>query len=135
MGQVVFGEFMSRESEVNKLVSTIRDEFRILGAVTARGLALITVGGNVIFSDMSPEIKGRLNVFIPSLPALGVGSNITVNIGDRFLLIIRVSEKMVLAIFTDQRIGVVLTRATTIMKKYGEQFDKIAEMYEGKSTN
>ena len=43
---------MAQEGEINRLVNDIRNELRVLGAVTARGLALLTADGNVLYSDM-----------------------------------------------------------------------------------
>jgi hypothetical protein len=118
---------MTQESVIKNLVNEIRNELRILGSVTARGLALFAVDGRSLYSDMAPDIRERLNMFIPSFPALSVGSNITVNIGERALLMMRVSEKVVLTVFTDQKVGVVLTRMTSLAKKYGEELDKAVE--------
>nr|MDO8079647.1 hypothetical protein [Candidatus Freyarchaeota archaeon] len=124
---------MVQESVVKSLVNEIRNELRILGAITARGLALFTLDGRLLYSDTAPDIQERLNMFIPSFPALGVGSNITVNIDERTLLIMRVSERMVLAVFTDQKAGVVLMRMASLIKKYEEEFDKAVEPPTGKS--
>jgi hypothetical protein len=118
---------MAQESAIKNLVSEIRNDLRILGSVTARGLALFAVDGRSLYTDMAPDIRERLNMFSPSFPALSVGSNITVNIGERTLLIMRVSEKMILTVFTDQKVGVVLTRMTSLAKKYGEELDKAVE--------
>ncbi len=118
---------MAQESIIKNMVNAIRNELRVLGSVTARGLALFAVDGRSLYSDMAPDIRERLNVFIPSFSALSVGSNITVNIGERALLLMRVSEKMVLAVFTDQKVGVVLARMASLAKKYEEEFDKAAE--------
>lgn len=115
---------MAQEGEINRLVNDIRNELRVLGAVTARGLALLTADGNVLYSDMPSDIETRLNLFIPGFPAMSLGSNITVNIDDRALIIMRVSEKAVLAVFTDQRVGVVLARMSSLITRFGEEIDK-----------
>ncbi|MGQ9721784.1 MAG: hypothetical protein ACUVXA_10740 [Candidatus Jordarchaeum sp.] len=116
---------MAKEGEVAALVSSIKNELRILGAVTARGLALLTADGGALYSDMAPDIKKRLNMFVPGFPAMSVGSNVTVNIDDRALIIMRVSEKTVLAVYTDQRVGVVLARMSTLINKFGKELDKV----------
>lgn len=118
---------MAQEGEINRLVNDIRNELRVLGAVTARGLALLTAEGNVLYSDMPSDIETRLNLFIPGFPAMSLGSNITVNIDDRALIIMRVSEKAVLAVFTDQRVGVVLARMSSLITKFGEEIDNAIE--------
>ncbi len=118
---------MAQEGEIKRLVNDIRNELRVLGAVTARGLALLTAEGNVLYSDMPSDIETRLNLFIPGFPAMSLGSNITVNIDDRALIIMRVSEKAVLAVFTDQRVGVVLARMSSLINKFGEEIDKAVE--------
>lgn len=118
---------MAQEGEINRLVNDIRNELRVLGAVTARGLALLTADGNVLYSDMPSDIETRLNLFIPGFPAMSLGSNITVNIDDRALIIMRVSEKAVLAVFTDQRVGVVLARMSSLITKFGEEIDNAIE--------
>jgi len=128
--RINMGGVMARDERINSLVKDIRNELRILGAVTARGLALLTSDGVTLYSDMSPELRERLNVFIPGFPALGVGSNITVNIGERALIIMRVSEKTVLAVFTDQRVGVVLARMSALINKFGEELDRLVETSE-----
>lgn len=118
---------MAQEGEIKRLVNDIRNELRVLGAVTARGLALLTAEGNVLYSDMPSDIETRLNLFIPGFPAMSLGSNITVNIDDRALIIMRVSEKAVLAVFTDQRVGVVLARMSSLITKFGEEIDNAIE--------
>ncbi|WXG40295.1 MAG: hypothetical protein WED07_05660 [Candidatus Freyarchaeum deiterrae] len=122
--------FIGQESLIKNLVNEIRNELRVLGSITARGLALFAIDGRLLYLDMTEDIRARLNVFIPSFPVLTVGSNITVNIGDKALLIMRVSERMVLAIFSDQRVGVVLTMMSSLTKKYDEKFDKAVEASE-----
>ena len=124
---------MEQESAVKSLANEIRNELRILGSITARGLAFFSVDGRSLYSDMPPDIQERLNMFTPSFPALSVGSNITVNIGERALLIMRVSERMVLAVFTDQKAGVVLMRMASLIRKYEDEFDKAVETSAGKS--
>ncbi len=118
---------MAQEGEIKRLVNDIRNELRVLGAVTARGLALLTAEGNVLYSDMPSDIETRLNLFIRGFPAMSLGSNITVNIDDRALIIMRVSEKAVLAVFTDQRVGVVLARMSSLITKFGEEIDNAIE--------
>ncbi len=115
---------MAEKGEIINLINDIRNELRVLGAVTARGLALLTSDGKMLFSDMARDIEKRLNLFIPGFPAMSVGSNITVNIDERALIIMRVSERAVLAVFTDQRVGVVLARMSSLINKFGEELDK-----------
>ncbi|MFB0562567.1 MAG: hypothetical protein ACETWM_15275 [Candidatus Lokiarchaeia archaeon] len=115
---------MVQQDEINRIANDIKNELRVLGTVTARGLALITSDGEMLFSDMASDIEERLNMFVPGFPAMSVGSNITVNIDSRALIIIRVSERAVLAVFTDQRVGVVLARMGSLINKFGEELDK-----------
>lgn len=124
---------MVQEGLVKGLANEVRNELRVLGAITARGLALFAVDGRLLFSDMAGDVQERLKVFIPSFSALSIGSNITVNLGENSLLIMRVSERMVLAVFTDQKAGVVLMRMSSLIRKYEEKFDKAVETYTEKS--
>jgi hypothetical protein len=124
---------MAQEDVIKGLVNEVRNELRVLGAVTVRGLALFAVDGRLLYSDMAVDIQERLKVFVPCFSALGLGSNVTVNLGERFLLIMRVSERMVLAVFTDQKAGVVLMRMASLIRKYEEKFDKAVEAYAEKS--
>ncbi|MEM3525928.1 MAG: hypothetical protein QXV37_00815 [Candidatus Jordarchaeaceae archaeon] len=124
---------MLQDDLVRGLANEVRNELRVLGAITARGLALFSVDGRLLFSDMAADIQERLKVFIPSFPALSIGSNITVTLDENSLLIMRVSERMVLAVFTDQKAGVVLMRMASLIRKYEEKFDKAVEEYAEKS--
>lgn len=112
---------------VSKIVSMLRDELRVLGAITARGIALYTVGGKQIYSDLDPSVNERLMMFVQSFPGLSVGSYITINIGDRTLIVMRLSERAVLAVFTHQRVGIVLVKMGALIKSYGSTLDKILE--------
>jgi len=112
---------------VSKVVSMLRDELRVLGAITARGLALYTVGGKQIYSDLDPPVEERLKVFVSSFPGLSIGSHITVTIGERTLIIMRLSERSVLAVFTHQRVGIVLVKMSALIKSYGTTLDKLLE--------
>ncbi len=124
---------MGQQDKIVSIVADIKNELRILGAVTARGLALVTVDGKKLYSDMSSDIGKRLDMFVPGFPAMSVGSNITVNINDRALIIMRVSEETILAVYTDQRVGVVLARMTSLINKFGEELDKVAKKPRKKS--
>lgn len=112
---------------VSKLVSMLRDELRVLGAITARGIALYSLGGKQIYSDLDSGVEERLKMFIPSFPGLSVGSHITVNIGEKTLIIMRLSERSVLAVFTHQRVGIVLVKMNALIKSYGSTLDKLLE--------
>jgi len=112
---------------VSKIVGMLRDELRVLGAITARGIALYTVGGKQIYSDLDASVDERLKMFIPSFPGLSVGSHITVNIGERNLIVMRLSERAILAVFTHQRVGIVLVKMNALIKSYGTTLDKVLE--------
>ncbi|MEM1657973.1 MAG: hypothetical protein QXK94_02970 [Candidatus Jordarchaeales archaeon] len=112
---------------VTRIVGMLREELRVLGAITARGIALYSVGGKKIYSDLDPAVEERLRVFVPSFPGLSVGSHITVNIGERNLVIMRLSERAVLAVFTHQRVGIVLVKMGALIKSYGSTLDKVLE--------
>lgn len=124
---------MAQEDVLKSLANEVRNELRVLGAITARGLALFAVDGRLLYSDMAADVQERLKVFIPSFSALGMGSNITVNLGENALLIMRMSERMVLAVFTDQKAGVVLMRMASLIRKFEEKLDKAVETYTEKS--
>lgn len=121
LGKVLVAE------NVTKIVGMLREELRVLGAITARGIALYSVGGKRIYSDLDPAVEERLRVFVPSFPGLSVGSHITVNIGERNLIIMRLSERAVLAVFTHQRVGIVLVKMGALIKTYGSTLDKVLE--------
>lgn len=112
---------------VSKIVGMLRDELRVLGAITARGIALYTVRGKQIYSDLDSSVEERLRVFIPSFPGLSVGSHITLNIGERTLIVMRLSERAILAVFTHQRVGIVLVKMNALIKAYGSTLDKVLE--------
>ncbi|MBS7267563.1 MAG: hypothetical protein KIH10_01870, partial [Candidatus Freyarchaeota archaeon] len=55
----------------------LKGELRSFGAITDRGLALLTMKGEVLYSDLPKEVEQKLMLFKPSFPGLTVGSNIT----------------------------------------------------------
>ncbi len=105
----------------------LKGELRSFGAITDKGLALLTMKGEVLYSDLTKEVEQRLMLFKPSFPGLTVGSNITLAAENESLIVIRASQQILMAVQTQQRVGLTLVMLSGLIKRYGSKFDEFAQ--------
>lgn len=111
-------------SEDSDLVDRLKEELRTFGAISENGLALLTMKGEVIYTDLTDDIQQKIMLFKPSFPGLTVGSNITLAAENESIIVIRTSKQMLMAIQTQQRVGFTLVMLSTLIKRYATEFDK-----------
>lgn len=88
------------------------------------GLALLTSGGKIIYSDLAEDVEEKLMLFKPSFPGLIMGSNITIAAKNGSIIVMRVSEKTLMAVQTEQNVSTSLGKISTVAKRYKEEFEK-----------
>ncbi|MFB0563099.1 MAG: hypothetical protein ACETWM_18010 [Candidatus Lokiarchaeia archaeon] len=114
-------------SENSELVDRLKEELRSSGTISETGLALFTMKGKILYSDLANDIEQRLMLFKPSFPGLTIGSNITLAAEEDSVIVIRTSKKMLMAVQTQQRVGFTLVMLSTLIKRYEKEFDKYAK--------
>ncbi len=87
------------------------------------GLALLTSGGKIVYSDLAEDVEEKLMLFKPSFPGLIMGSNITIAAKNGSIIVMRVSEKTLMAVQTEQNVSTSLGKISTVAKRYKEEFD------------
>jgi hypothetical protein len=105
------------------LINRLKGELRSFGAISDKGLALFTMRGEILFSDLSSDVEKRLMLFKPSFPGLTIGSNITLAAENESVIVMRTSEKMLMAVQTQQRVGLTLVMLSSLIKRYANEFD------------
>jgi hypothetical protein len=115
-------------SENSELIDRLKEELRSSGAISESGLALFTLKGEIIYSDLADDIEQRLMLFKPSFPGLTVGSNITLAAEEDSVIVMRTSKRMLMAVKTQQRVGFTLVMLSTLIKRYEKEFDKYAKI-------
>nr|MDO8080008.1 hypothetical protein [Candidatus Freyarchaeota archaeon] len=105
-------------------VNRLKGELRSFGAISDKGIALVTMKGEILYSDLSSNIEQRLMLFKPSFPGLTIGSNITLAAENESVIVMRASEKMLMAVQTQQRVGLTLVMLSSLIKRYANEFDK-----------
>ena len=111
-------------SENSELADRLKEELRASGAIRETGLALFTMKGEILYSDLADDVEQRLMLFKPSFPGLTVGSNITLAAEEDSVIVIRTSKRMLMAVQTQQRVGFTLVMLSTLIKRYEKEFDK-----------
>ncbi len=115
---------MSGDAE---FLDKLKSELRSFGAITDRGLALLTMKGEMLYSDLTKDVEQKLMMFKPSFPGLTVGSNITLAAENESVIVIRASQQMLMAVQTQQRVGLTLVMLSGLIKRYGSKFDEFAQ--------
>ncbi len=111
-------------SENSELVDKLKEELRTFGSLNEIGLALLTIKGKILYSDLPNNVQQKIMLFKRSFPGLTVGSNITLAAENESVIVIRPSKKMLMAVQTQQRVGFTLVMLSTLIKKYTSEFDK-----------
>jgi hypothetical protein len=82
-------------------------------------------GPQQVYSDLSPLSVSKLTPFTESFLLLGVGDNLSLTLdAGKIIVISKISEKTVLIMVTDQRIGTVLVKLREVIEKYGKEIDE-----------
>ncbi|MFB0562453.1 MAG: hypothetical protein ACETWM_14705 [Candidatus Lokiarchaeia archaeon] len=106
----------------------LKEELRSVGALSETGLALLTVKGEIHYSELSSALHHKLELFKPSYPSLAIGSNIILAEENESLIITRISEQMLMALKTpQQQVGSILNISSNLIKKYTNEFEKYAK--------
>jgi hypothetical protein len=78
-----------------------------------------------IYSNLSTLSSSKLAPFVESFPLLMAGDNFSLAQQDgKTIVVSKISEKSVLIVVTDQRIGTVLVKLREVAEKYGKEADE-----------
>jgi hypothetical protein len=109
------------------LVNEIRNDSVVLGTPIVLEMAIYR-GKQQIYSDLSSQSLDRMAPFVESFTLLGVGDNLSLSLNERKSIIIcRISEKGVLIIVTNEKIGTTLIKLKEITEKYGKGINELLE--------
>jgi len=112
-------------STIGDLVDGIRSDLVILSIPMVLEMAIYS-GKQQIYSDLSRLSLSRMTPFAESFMLLGLGDNLSLSLdASKSIVVSRVSERGVLIIVTDQKIGTVLVKLKQIVEKYGERLDEL----------
>ena len=107
-------------SEDSELVERLKNDLRSFGAIGESGLALLTMKGDILYSDLPSEVEAKLLLFKPSFPGLTIGSNITLAAEKESLIVMRTSQQMLMAVQTRQRVGFTLVMLSNLIGRYAD---------------
>lgn len=114
-------------SEDSDLVERLKNDLRSFGAIGESGLALLTMKGDILYSDLPSEVEEKLLLFKPSFPGLTIGSNITLAAEKESVIVLRTSQQMLMAVQTRQRVGFTLVMLSNLIGRYADEFDRYVE--------
>jgi hypothetical protein len=82
-------------------------------------------GVEQIYSNLSRLSMSRLAPFVESFPLLNIGDNFSLALEEgKIIVVSKISEKSVLIIVTNQRMGAVLVKLREVAEKYGKEIDE-----------
>ena len=114
-------------STVKSLANAIRNDSVLLDVPIVLEMAIYK-GKQQIYSDLTSQSLSRMAPFVESFTLLGLGDNLSLSLDERKSIIVyRISEKGVLTIVTNEKIGTTLIKLKEITEKYGKQIDELLE--------
>jgi len=112
-------------STIGNLVDGIRSDLVILNVPIVLEMAIYS-GKREIYSDLSRLSLSRMTPFTESFMLLGLGDNLSLTLDERTSIVVsRISERGVLIIVTNQKIGTVLIKLKEIIERYGRLLDEL----------
>ena len=116
------------------LSEAIRKELTTLGIPTVLEMAVVSTTGKVLYTDLSKTAMGKISPFYDSLLMMGQGDNLSLALdASKTIVASRVSNKAILIVITDKKIGIVLTKMGSVMDKFGRLLDELIILEESKS--
>jgi hypothetical protein len=107
------------------LVDGIRSDLVVLNVPIVLEMAIYS-GKQQMYSDLSKLSLSRMTPFAESLMLLGLGDNLSLSLDEKTSIVVsRISERAVLIIVTNQKIGTVLIKLKEVVEKYGNRIDEL----------
>lgn len=107
-----------------ELAQGIRNTLFVLNVPMVKEMAIYR-GRQQVYSDLAPLSSSKLAPFTESFMLLGIGDNLSLTLdAGKMIVISKISEKTVLIIVTDQRIGTVLVKLKEVIDKYGKEIEE-----------
>jgi hypothetical protein len=110
-------------SEKSDLIDLLKRDLHNFGAINGTGIALLTIDGRVIYSDLSNDIQEKIMLIKPTFLGLTVGSSITLEPDKQPLVIMRASQETIISVKTQRIVGFTIIALTTLIKRYKDQLD------------
>jgi hypothetical protein len=115
------------------LSEAIKKELTTLGIPTVLEMAVVSTTGKVLYTDLSKTAMGKISPFYDSLLMMGLGDNLSLALDtSKTIVASRVSNKAILIVITDKKIGIVLTKMNAVMDKFGRLLDELIILEESK---
>jgi hypothetical protein len=108
---------------LESLAENIRNMMIVLNMPLVQEMAIYSARKQV-YSDLSPPSLNKISPFTESFMLLGLGDNFSLTLSEgRIIIVSRVSDRAILVVVTDQKIGTVLMKMRQVIDKYGKEFD------------
>jgi hypothetical protein len=118
------------------LSEAIRKELTTLGIPTVLEMAIVSTTGRVLYTDLSKTAMGKISPFYDSLLMMGLGDNLSLALdASKTIVASRVSNKAILIVITDKKIGIVLTKMSSVTDKFGRLLDELILLEESKPSS
>jgi hypothetical protein len=115
------------------LSEAIRKELTTLGMPTVLEMAIVSNSGKVLYSDLGKPAMNKISPFYESLLLMGLGDNLTLALDDtKTIVVSRVSNRAILVVITDKKVGIILTKMGGVGDKFGRLLDEVVVMEESK---
>ncbi|WXG44801.1 MAG: hypothetical protein WED04_12360 [Promethearchaeati archaeon SRVP18_Atabeyarchaeia-1] len=115
------------------LSEAIRKELTTLGIPTVLEMAVVSTSGRVLYTDLSKTAMAKISPFYDSLLMMGQGDNLSLALdASKTIIASRVSNKAILIVITDKKIGIVLTKMSSLRDKFGKLLDELILLEEAK---
>jgi hypothetical protein len=115
------------------LSEAIRKELTTLGIPTVLEMAVVSTTGKVLYTDLSKAAMSKISPFYDSLLMMGLGDNLSLALdASKTIVASRVSNKAILIVITDKKIGIVLTKMSGVTDKFGRLLDELIVLEEAK---
>lgn len=117
------------------LSEAIRKELTTLGMPTVLEMAVVSSSGKVLYSDLGKIAMGKISPFYESLLLMGLGDNLSLALDNtKTIVASRVSNRAILIVITDKKVGIVLTKMGGVGDKFGRLLDELIAMEESKTS-
>jgi hypothetical protein len=111
-------------SSDQELAQRIKSTLFVLNVPMVKEMAIFR-GRQQVYSDLAPPSSSKLAPFTESFMLLGIGDNLSLSLDTgKIIVISKISERTVLIIVTDQRIGTVLVKLKEVIDKYGKEIEE-----------
>jgi hypothetical protein len=101
---------------------------------TVLEMAVVSNSGKVLYSDLGKLGMNKISPFYESLLLMGLGDNLSLALDNtKTIVASRVSNRAILIVITDKKVGIVLTKMSGVGDKFGRLLDELIVMEEAKS--